>query len=128
MLTCQWMDARLRKGIDLFNDGRFFESHEILEGFYLDTEEAHKPFLEGLIQLAVAFRMFKEFGELKGSIRMIYQALIRFENYQPAFLDVSVGELSASLEAWAKAAEAAGASPTLQLIPKIPVQRFSFFS
>jgi hypothetical protein len=122
------MDARLRKGIALFNEGRFFESHEILEGFYQDTEEAYKPFLEGLIQLAVAFRIFNELGELKGPVRMIYQALIRFENYQPAFLQVRVNELSANMEAWAKAAEAAGAATMSQPIPKIPLERFSFFS
>lgn len=122
------MDDRLRQGVDLFNDGRFFESHEILEGFYQETEDAHKPFIEGLIQLAVAFRIFSEFGELKGPVRMIYQALIRFENYQPTFLQVRVKELSEAMEAWAKAAEAAGATPTAQAIPKIPLQRFGFFS
>jgi hypothetical protein len=122
------MDDRLRQGVDLFNDGRFFECHEILEGFYQDTEDAHKPFVEGLIQLSVAFRIFKEFGEVKGPIRMIYQALIRFENYQPTFLQVRVKELSEAMEAWAKAAEAAGATPISQAIPKVPLQRFSFFS
>jgi predicted metal-dependent hydrolase len=122
------MDARLRQGVNLFNSGRFFESHEILESFYQDTEDAHKPFIEGLIQLAVAFRLFDEFGEIKGPVRMIYQALIRLENYQPAFLQVRVKELSEAMEAWAKAAEATSATPTPQAIPKIPLQRFSFFS
>ena len=122
------MDDRLRQGVELFNGGRFFESHEILEGFYQDTEDAHKPFIEGLIQLAVAFRVFSEFGEVKGPVRMIYQALIRFEHYQPAFLQVRVKELSEAMETWAKAAEAAGAAPASQAIPKIPLQRFSLFS
>jgi hypothetical protein len=59
---------------------------------------------------------------------MIYQAVIRFENYQPAFLQVRVKELSETMEAWAKAAEAAGTMPTSQALPKIPLQSFSFFS
>ena len=122
------MDDRLREGIDLFNHGRFFESHEIWEAFYQDTEDAHKPFIEGLIQLAVAFRLFNEFGEIQGPVRMIHQALIRFENYSPTFLQVRVKDLSAALEAWAKAAEAAGNTPISQAIPKISLQRFSFFS
>jgi hypothetical protein len=122
------MDDRLREGIDLFNGGRFFESHEILETFYQDTEDAHKPFIEGLIQLAVAFRIFSEFGEVRGPVRMIYQALIRFENYQPTFLQIGVKDLSEAMEAWAKAAEAAGGVPVPQTIPKIPRQRFSLFS
>jgi len=107
------MDARLREGISLFNDGRFFESHEVLEAFYQETDPVNKPFLEGLIQLAAAFRIFCDFGEVKGPVRMIRQALIRCENYQPAFLQVRVG---------------AEAAPHSSTIPKIQLQRFSFFS
>jgi predicted metal-dependent hydrolase len=122
------MDARLREGIRLFNERQFFASHEVLEHFYQETEAENKPFLEGLIQLAAAFRMFSDFGETKGSVRMIYQALIRFENFQPAFLQVRVADLCQTAEAWAKAAEAANAQPSTETIPKIQLQRFSFFS
>ncbi|MGH7793678.1 MAG: DUF309 domain-containing protein [Candidatus Binatia bacterium] len=121
------MDARLRQGIGLFNEGKFFECHEVLEGFYQETGEENKPFLEGLIQLAAAFRLFCDFGEIRGPVRMIYQALIRFENYQPDFLQVHVRELCQAAEAWAKAAEVAGAKPSAADIPKVKVQRFSFF-
>ena len=121
------MDARLREGIELFNQGRFFDCHEALEGLYLETEDANKPFLEGLIQLAAAFRMFCDFGEVKGAVRMIYQALIRFENYQPAFLRVRVQDLCTAAEAWAKAAERGEDKPSASSIPKIQIQRFSFF-
>ncbi len=121
------MDARLREGIRLFNDRQFFASHEILEGFYQDTEAANKPFLEGLIQLAAGFRMFADFGEIKAAVRLIYQALIRFENFQPAFLQVKVGELCQASEAWAKAAEAANAQPSIASMPKISLQRFGLF-
>ena len=120
------MDARLREGIGLFNDGRFFESHEVLEAFYLETDDASKPFLEGLIQLAAAFRIFADFAEIKGPVRMVRQALIRFENYQPAFMQVRVAELSVALETWAKATEGAGAPAPA--IPKIPLQRLGLFS
>lgn len=122
------MNARLRDGIRLFNDRQFFECHEVLEGYYQDSEVETKPFLEGLIQLAAAFRMFVDFGEVKGPVRAIYQALIRLENYQPAFQQVRVKDLSAEVEAWAKAAEAAGAMPSSANIPKIQLQRFSLFS
>jgi uncharacterized protein len=123
----EFMDARLREGIELFNQGRFFDCHEVLEGLYLKTEDANKPFLEGLIQLAAAFRMFCDFGEVKGAVRMIYQALIRFENYQPAFLRVRVQDLCTAAEAWAKAAERGEEKPSASSIPKIRIQRFSFF-
>jgi len=120
------MDARLREGIARFNDGRFFECHEILEGFYLATEEVNKPFLEGLIQLAAAFRLFTDFGETKGPVRLVRQALIRFENYQPAFMQVCVDELCAALDRWAGATQAGGA-PALA-VPKIRLQGPDFSS
>ena len=123
------MDARLREGIRLFNQGQFFASHEILEEFYQEADAENRPFLEGLIQLAAAFRMFSEFGETKGPVRMIYQAVIRFENFQPDYLQVRVQDLCQAAEGWAKAMEAAKGQPsTLEPIPKIQLQRFKFFS
>jgi predicted metal-dependent hydrolase len=121
------MDARLREGINLFNQRRFFDCHEVLEGFYHETDEVNKPFLEGLIQLAAAFRLFCDFGEIRGAVRMIYQALIRFENYQPVFLQVCVQDLCQTAETWAKAAEGGEAKASVSRIPKIQIQRFSFF-
>jgi hypothetical protein len=121
------MDARLREGIRLFNEQRFFECHEILEPYYQETEAQNKPFLEGLIQLAAAFRLYHEFGEINGPVRMIHQALIRFDNYQPAFLEIRVNELSQAAEAWAKAAEKA-ADRINSTLPKIQLQKRSFFS
>jgi uncharacterized protein len=121
------MDARLREGIGLFNEGRFFESHEAFESFYQETEEANKPFVEGLIQLAAALRIFCDFGEVKGPVRMINQALIRFENFQPDFLQVRVEELCETMEAWAKATESAGGQLPSSSLPKIPLGRFKFF-
>lgn len=118
------MDARLREGISLFNAQKFFDCHEVFEAFYQETEVAQKPFLEGLVQLAAAFRMFVDFGEIKGPVRMARQALIRFEEYQPSFLQIKVKELSDSIHHWAQTVEKGGVAE----IPKIPLQRFSFFS
>lgn len=112
----------------MFNEGNFFQSHELLEEFYHDTEDENKAFLEGLIGLAAAFRLFCDFGEIKGPVRMIYQALIRLENYQPAFLQIQVKDLCQAAEAWAKAAEKGDSQASTANIPQIRFQRFSFFS
>ena len=125
------MDARLREGIRLFNAGRYFDSHESLEDFYLHTKEEHKPFLEGLIQLAAALRLFSDFGEVKGPVRMVRQALIRLENYQPTYLGVRVKKLIQTMEAWTREIEATETAKTNSApgkpMPKIPLQRFLFF-
>jgi len=122
------MNARLREGIGLFNEGRFFECHEALENLYYETDAVNKPFVEGLVQLAAALRIFADFGETRGPVRMVYQALIRLENYQPTFLEVRVDALCAALEAWAKAIEKIGAQTPPPAVPKIPLRSPGFFS
>jgi predicted metal-dependent hydrolase len=121
------MDAQLREGVRYFNAGRFFDSHESLEDFYLRTEEEHKPFLEGLVQLAAACHMFTDLGEVKGPVRMIRQAIIRLENYQPNYLGIRVGGLIRSLEEWTKLLEAGSEADSAHRhrIPKIRLHWFS---
>jgi uncharacterized protein len=120
------MDDRLRKGINLFNNGRFFQAHETWEALYQEAEKKDKPFLEGLIQLSAACRLIEDFGEIKGPVKLIYQALIRFEHYQPTYLKIKVAELAATMEAWAKELEASGVRGH-KPIPMIAMRRFRFF-
>ena len=120
------MDARLREGVRLFNAGHYFECHESLEEFYRYAEEEHRPFIEGLIQLAVACRLFSDFGEVQGTVRMVHQAIIRLENYQPSYLRIRVGDLIRAMEAWAKGLEADSGAPK-EPVPKIRLRRFVFF-
>jgi predicted metal-dependent hydrolase len=120
------MDARLREGINLFNQRRFFEAHETWEMLYQRAEINDKSFLEGLIQLSAACRLIEDFGEIKGPVKLIYQALIRFENYQPTYLDIKVADLAAAMEAWAKELEASGVRGR-KPVPNIAVRRFGFF-
>lgn len=121
------MDARLREGIRLFNEGRFFESHESLEDFYLRSVEEHKPFLGGLIELATAFRLCLDFGEVRGPVRMIFEAVIRLENYQPTYLGIKVKDLIQTMERWAKRVEADSGAVS-EPVPKIRLRRFTFWS
>jgi hypothetical protein len=123
------MDARLRKGIRLFNAGQFFAAHEVLEELYLETSEKQdKPFLEGIIELSVAFRLLCDFGDVDGPVRMIRQALVRLENYSPRYLRVKVNDLIQALEQWTHEAKARGnTNPSASKgIPKIRMSR-SFF-
>jgi predicted metal-dependent hydrolase len=120
------MDDRLREGISFFNHGRFFEAHESWEALYREAEKQDKPFLEGLIQLATACRLIEDFGEIKGPVKLIYQALIRFENYHPSYLDVRVAQLATAMESWAKELETSGVRGH-KPVPNIALRRFRFF-
>ena len=120
------MDSRLQEGIGLFNTGRYFECHESLEEFYQRSEDEHKPFLEGLVQLAAACRLLVEFGEVQGPVRMIRQAIIRLENYQPHYLGIQVKTLIGALEKWADGMESDGTLASRSRI-KVPQIRSRWF-
>jgi uncharacterized protein len=119
------VDARLREGIRLFNAGRYFESHEALEEYYRRAEETDKPFVEALVQLAAALRLARDFDETKGPARMARQALIRLENYRPAYLGIKVAGLMQAMEIWANETDKGGKSAAPA--PKIGMRFLGFF-
>lgn len=61
---------RLREGIGLFNRGQFFECHEVLEAAWLEASAEWKTFLQGLIQVAVAFHHLRQ-GNFLGAQRLL---------------------------------------------------------
>ena len=80
-------EEALRHFIDLFRQGKYFESHECLEDYWRDHRE---PFYQGLIQLAVA-RHHAERANPRGAKT---QALKSFRHLAPYFAaDERPGEL-----------------------------------
>jgi hypothetical protein len=62
-------DPRYLAGIVLFNEGDFFEAHEVWEGLWLETTGAEKQFIQGLIQAAVGLCHFCN-GNLRGAVKL----------------------------------------------------------
>jgi predicted metal-dependent hydrolase len=47
------MADQLEQGVDLFNQGKFFEAHEVWEDLWRETSGPHRICIQGLIQAAV---------------------------------------------------------------------------
>src|ERR1700745_1691930 len=60
-----------QEGIDLFNEGRFFECHEAWEEIWKRSDGEAKLFYQGLIQAAVAI-LHAQRGNLEGA-RSLYE-------------------------------------------------------
>lgn len=83
-------DPRLIEGVQLFNHGRFFEAHEVLEGLWRETADASKDFYKGLIQAAVAFHHWSR-GNLAGAQTLVRSASHYLKRYPPVYRGVEVG-------------------------------------
>jgi hypothetical protein len=82
--------AQYLEGLRLFNAEDFFESHEVLEELWGETQDARKKFYQGLIQAAVALLHFGN-GNLGGAKKVYLTSRKYLEAYRPEFegLDVA---------------------------------------
>ena len=87
----------LQKGIRCFNDGQFFECHEELETAWLDASTEQKTFLQGMIQVAVAFHHLRR-SNLVGARRLLTAGMDKLRSFAPQQEGVDIGGLLRHLE------------------------------
>jgi len=86
----------LRKAVRLFNHHLFFEVHEILEDQWKQESGEIRLFLQGLIQIAVAFHHLSN-RNFRGAIALLHDGLAKVTPHQPVFLGIELQNLVARL-------------------------------
>ena len=77
------VDARFKKGLELFNEGEYFECHDTLEDLWQGTRGVDRHFLQGLIQVSVGlYHMLN--GNFKGAASQLRRGLEKLHPYAPA--------------------------------------------
>jgi predicted metal-dependent hydrolase len=84
------------QGIELFNEGRFFECHEAWEEIWKRSDGAIKPFYQGLIQAAVAI-LHAQRGNLEGARSLYEKASAKLDQIPHEHMGLAVGELRLEL-------------------------------
>jgi predicted metal-dependent hydrolase len=92
------LSQALRKGIVLFNHRLFFEVHEVLEAQWTQETGEEKQFLQGLIQIAVAFYHLEN-RNLRGALLLLQDGTEKITPYRPTFLGIELQEFIRELEA-----------------------------
>jgi endonuclease-3 len=88
-----WLrDPRFERFTELFDEGRYFEAHEALEALWLEMAGGDRPFLQGLIQLAVALEHGAR-GNPSGAAKVLASAERRLAPYGARFAGIGVGTL-----------------------------------
>lgn len=93
---CAAREMALRKAALLFNHHLFFEVHEILEAQWRVEHDPPRLFLQGLIQVAVAFHHLER-RNFRGAVSLLHDGLEKIIPYQPAFLGVELQKFVARL-------------------------------
>src|SRR5258708_5580301 len=89
-------DGDFTRAVDLFNAGRFFESHEAWERLWLHAAGTDKLFLQGLIQAAAAM-LHLEHGNRRGARSLYWKAQVKLNAVPDLFMDLEVGEFRLAL-------------------------------
>lgn len=70
------------KGIEHFNRGEYFDSHEVWEQLWLDETGEDRRFYQGLIQAAVALYHLEK-GNAVGSRKLLNSSAAYLQSYRP---------------------------------------------
>jgi hypothetical protein len=90
------------RAIRLFNDGTFFEAHEVWEDVWRASVPPEKQFLQGLIQVAVALHHHGK-GNLVGARSLLARGSRNLTGYPEGFGGIQLVRLLESLEQWRNA-------------------------
>jgi len=97
-------DPRWSRGVDLFNDGEFFDAHEVVEDLWHETLGPEREFLKGFIQAAVALEHHRR-GNPKGLRSVGDTAAVYLRRADPRSGGIDVAALVEDLEAFRARAE-----------------------
>jgi uncharacterized protein len=100
----------LARGLELFNDGKFFACHEAWEAAWKRCDGVDKQFVQGLIQAAAAI-LHLERGNLSGAASTWRKACVRLDPIPDDYGAIALGELRAALAQFFATALSGGELP-----------------
>jgi uncharacterized protein len=98
------------QGIDLFNEGRFFECHEAWEEIWKRSDGEVKLFYQGLIQAAVAI-LHAQRGNLDGARSLHEKARAKLDSIPDHHMGIALGEMRIALAEFIEAAMRSDGNP-----------------
>jgi predicted metal-dependent hydrolase len=95
MTAADPLAAAVRRGVRLFNRGRYLTAQGLWEEAWRDARPELRGFLEGLVQLAGALHLRTRRQATRGAVQLLAQSLIAFEDHRPAQIGLDVDALLA---------------------------------
>jgi predicted metal-dependent hydrolase len=109
-VTSSQQDEIFERGIDLFNEGRFFECHEVWEDIWLRAEGGEKLFLQGMIQAAVAI-LHAQRGNLEGARGQYAKSCAKIDSIADSHRGLAMDEFRDQLKRFFEIVLSTGAIP-----------------
>ena len=111
----------LDEGIRLFNDGKFFECHEVLEEIWTRERGPRRLFLQAVIHIAVGFYHCQR-GNPAGARGQLSKAFRKLTFYLPSYEGIDTARLNGDTQAIADLIEAGSPVPQYPQIHRTPIR------
>lgn len=98
------VDERFERAIELFNEGYYFEFHDVLEDLWREDESEERNFYQGLLQAGVSLHKTR-LGQMEGARKLLDKGRARLAGYRPRHRGVEVDQLIRDIEAFVAEAE-----------------------
>jgi len=121
--------ARFVEGINKFNEGKFYECHDILEDVWFEIRGSSRRFYQGLIHLAVGFYHLTRRNHLNGTLSQLNKGINKLSEYSPEFQGIEIERLLKKVRVCGKKVEEMKETSEefdVGLIPKIKFERKKF--
>lgn len=116
------VERALEEAVRLFNEGLFFEVHEVLEAVWLAEAAGVRLLLQGLIQIAVGFHHL-EHNNLRGALLLLAEGIEKIKRYGPNRSGLELDRFLAQIEDARRSIESLGAEAfnrfDRQMIPQM---------
>jgi uncharacterized protein len=93
--------SSIQVGLELFNQGRFFDAHEVWEDVWRDIprDRAARRHTQGLVQMAVAFHHWTA-GNVTGSRSVLARSLRNLSGAESSLSSIDLARLRNDAEFW----------------------------
>jgi predicted metal-dependent hydrolase len=82
----------VRRGIEEFNKGEFYECHEYLEEAWMQEPRRVRFLYQGILQVGVGFYHLQN-GNWRGATGLLRNGTIRLKEFEPVTSGIDVGRL-----------------------------------
>jgi predicted metal-dependent hydrolase len=107
------------RGVALFNRAEFFQAHEVLEDIWRAAPAEEKKFLQGVVQVAVAFHHYST-GNFVGMRSVMERAMRNLSGHPQRIKLIELAPLLRSLTLWREAMDSGQPHPPLPCIELAP--------